>query len=196
MTIKPEVRARVIELAKQGLKRDDIQQNIGNISTGSIRNILEAYRSRGAVKAQDQTSIGHNESVLQKEQQQVPPDASIITDDDIMPMSFSRSGDWHVNSDGNGSSSVIFPSSSSSSVPSRVVVPRHGGPLLQFSHFLNEDMAAEPIEVETESPGLIFSQISIISMSIRKLRRLKKRNSNNQPNPSLYHQILRIKDHQ
>jgi hypothetical protein len=72
MTIKPEVRARVIELHLQGMKRDDIQRNVGNISTGSIHNILEAYKSSGTgggigsiadvttnintVKAQEQTS--------------------------------------------------------------------------------------------------------------------------------------------
>jgi hypothetical protein len=77
MTIKPEVRTRVIELHLQGMKRDDIQRDVGNISTGSIHNILASYKSSGTggggngsiadvttnvdtVKAQEQTSFDDN----------------------------------------------------------------------------------------------------------------------------------------
>jgi hypothetical protein len=156
MTIKPDIRAKVIELHLQGMKRDDIQRNVGNISTGSIHNILEAYKSSGTgggnsssianvtttidtAKAQKQTL----QSGLPQSQPEPSPDATIST--------------------GIGMNKVGSPSSTAprysgvgqAITTTNVVTPRDGGRFMRLpiggplSHLLNEDMTVNSDSIVT-----------------------------------------------
>jgi hypothetical protein len=115
MTIRDDVRARVIELHLQGMKRDDIKKSIGNISTGSVSNIIEAYKSSG------KNGTATIDVVKIQEQSELP--ATIGTASDIKKI---------------GSPLLMTGQATITTTNSRsnVVTPRNGAPL---SHLLGED---------------------------------------------------------
>jgi hypothetical protein len=125
MTIRADVRARVIELHLQGMKRDDIKKSIGNISTGSVSNIIEAYKS--SVKNGTATI----DVVKIQEQSELPASnmATIRTASDIEKV-------------GSPSSIAQLGVGTKPTTSSNVVTPKNGGPL---SHLL-VNMTDSPIE--------------------------------------------------
>jgi hypothetical protein len=133
MTIKPEIRARVVELHLQGMKRDDIQSRVG-CSTGSIHNILEAYKSSSSSTGRLRYSgdgVRQNESILQERNDL--PSPSKYTDDSIIHVtepqsSIRHNGDWHK--------AVISAPGQAATNTNSNVVKRNGGP---FSNLLGKD---------------------------------------------------------
>jgi hypothetical protein len=125
MTIRADVRARVIELHLQGMKRDDIKKSIGNISTGSVSNIIEAYKSSG------KNGTATIDVVKIQEQSELPASnmATIRTASDIKKVG----SPVLMTCDGSGTGQATITTTNSSS---NVVTPRDGGPL---SNLLGED---------------------------------------------------------